>query len=402
MASSGTTKICEADGGACKKEIRAFCFHCSKNLCRAHLMQHTQLMEESTSAELNILADKFNELISRFEQVPTSMDILTESFRQIEKWRAKAHQRIDEIADKKHQELIEECQKHQKALLAKKEEELMKIKTSKILIAELIQEADASAKQIADLQKSIAFAEQYLKTNNQPTIGVIADPVSCSVDICVGSRNNHIIDDTEIRLFQVHYVRLNGSIKNYDVQTGIDTTMKHLIQNFIEQYDTIENSTKAYANEHMPKFDYILPVDVYDHRVHQQFTDTTAISSIPNYVQLVFYETPFSVSYPSNSRIRMPCSFRRVNSNRIGWPIYLNVPRRGCRTQDVRDALQQSLDIFLPSGNFRQRPSYGLYLETIANHVLTTIKFSEIVHNQLDFNRAQVSLVVDMEYKTID
>ena len=85
MASNKPLKVCEAEENACKRDVQALCYHCSKNLCRVHLMQHAQLIEDKTRSELHKLADNFNELSSRFDHLSISDDILKEPLIQLEK-----------------------------------------------------------------------------------------------------------------------------------------------------------------------------------------------------------------------------------------------------------------------------------------------------------------------------
>ncbi|CAF4918637.1 unnamed protein product, partial [Rotaria sp. Silwood1] len=209
MDSNKSSKVCEVEGTVCKKDVQALCYHCSKNLCRIHLIQHAQLMEDMTRGKLNSLADKFNELSLRFDNISISDNILKIPFVQLEKWRAEAHEKIDQIVEQKRQELNDELDKYRKVFLTKNEEQLIKMNNSKRIIAELIQESDASANQITDLQTSIDETENYLNSLMTHEINVIATTPIWRVDIESQLFEPQSILKNELREFKITYLRLN-------------------------------------------------------------------------------------------------------------------------------------------------------------------------------------------------
>jgi hypothetical protein len=408
MASSNSSKVCEAEGNACKKDVQALCYHCSKNLCRVHLMQHAQLIEDKTQSELHSLADKFNELSSRFNHLSISDDILKKPLIQLEKWRTEAHKKIDQIAENKRRELNDELERYRKDFFTKNEEQLVNMNNSKKMIAELIQENDASAKQIADLQKSIEEAEKYLNSLDTLVITVIAQSANWSVDICTNFYDLQATSVDKVREFKVTYICLNGLIRNYYVKTEKNGKMSDLIKSFIRHYVIIEEVMQiktdgACANDHLPKFDFILPVEVYNHRIHLQYNHNTSLTNILERDVIVFNETPYSLDDKGNPWVLMPCRFLRLpQKNGLGWPVYLNVPRKGCRGQHVLDALHDALVNFFRIDPNADQHLYDATLELTVGSVIKTPKLRAALQDEINFTKADAKLIVYVDSQTAD
>jgi DNA repair exonuclease SbcCD ATPase subunit len=244
------------------------------------------LIEEKTRTELHSLADKLNELLSKFNDLSISDDILQKPLDQLEKWRAKAHEKIDQIAENKRRELHDELDRCRKVFFTKNEEQLEKLNASKKMLAELIQEADASSTQLADLQESIDEAQKYLNTLNAPVINVRVQSSNWLVDICTNFFNVQTTSVNNLRKFKITYVRLNGIIQTYFVLTKKDGNMSDLKDNFIQEYrycEEISHSARSSIDttNHDPKCDFILPDGIYQHRVHRQYSDESISSNIP-------------------------------------------------------------------------------------------------------------------------
>ncbi|CAF3523880.1 unnamed protein product [Rotaria sp. Silwood1] len=402
MDSNKSSKVCEVEGTVCKKDVQALCYHCSKNLCRIHLIQHAQLMEDMTRGKLNSLADKFNELSLRFDNISISDNILKIPFVQLEKWRAEAHEKIDQIVEQKRQELNDELDKYRKVFLTKNEEQLIKMNNSKRIIAELIQESDASANQITDLQTSIDETENYLNSLMTHEINVIATTPIWRVDIESQLFEPQSILKNELREFKITYLRLNGIIRNYYVKTKKDGKISDLINSFVLQYVLMEEFSQSPQNlidttNHHPKYDFILPTEVYNNRVHLQFNNNSLLNSILDRDLIVFYETPHSINEKICTNILMPCSFRRqTNKNPFGLPIYLNIPRQGCRGQHILDALRDSLGKYFRLNPNTEQQLYEAYLEVTVDYSTKRMNLNDVLESETIFDRRNTYIIVDI------
>jgi hypothetical protein len=404
------TKICQVDDNPCKRDAQALCFHCSKNLCRIHLLQHAQLIEEKTQVELNLLADKFNELSSRFKHIPISANILEKPFEELEKWSADAHKNIDQIVENKRREMNETIESYRTVFNMKNEEQIKKINDSKKLVAELTQEADASRKQMDELQASITEAEKYLQSLDTHTINVINPSPICLLDLETRFFDYQLKPSAELKNFKITYIRLNGTIRNYYVKTNKNGLMSDLKYSFVRQYNLLEaliqielNSNRAI--DHQPKSDFILPVDIYNHRARQHYNDDTKLADILDNNIIVFYETPYSLVESNNSQILMPCRFKHLLSKTsFGFPIYLSVPRNECQGQDVLNALHNTLGIFFPLNPENDRNMYNATIIFSTTGQLNSIckALNDVLEDSIVFTKASASLEVGIHKEIVD
>jgi hypothetical protein len=185
----------------------------------------------------------------------------------------------------------------------------------------------------------------------------------------------------KIRTFKIDYVRLDGKIKSYSIKSNEYGCMPNLIEEFCNRFqpdnkntgsaltvnknnpDDDENEQEEDDDEdeeeekedftkepdydgHQPKPELILAAEVYNHRIHLQYSDNASLTSILDRDQIVFYETSNSLKKGSNDRILMPCVFRDEDTRQnFGYPIYLSIPRHDCRGKDIQEALQVNKSI---------------------------------------------------------
>jgi hypothetical protein len=109
-----------------------------------------------------------------------------------------------------------------------------------------------------------------------------------------------------------------------------------------EEEEEKEDFTKASDYDgHQPKPDFILTAEVYNHRIHLQYSDNTLLRNIFERDQIVFYEVPNSLKKGNNENILMPCVFREENNRQnFRYPIYLSIPRHDCKGKHIQEALQ--------------------------------------------------------------
>jgi hypothetical protein len=237
---------------------------------------------------------------------------------------------------------------------------------------------------------------------------VIAEPSNWSVVICTNFFDVQAKSVDKIREFKITYVRLNGIIRNYYIKTKENGTMIDLINIFIRHYTAVEEFTQVETNQiytidHLPKPDFILPVEVYKHRVHSKFNEKTVLRNILERDVIVFYETQHSLSEQDNPRILMPCLFQcNLEKKSFGLPIYLSVPRRGCRGQDVRDALHDTLGNFFSLNLNTEQPAYDVYLESIVKYYTKRTNLDDALQDEIDFTKVNVTLIVTFDRQFIN
>jgi hypothetical protein len=158
-----------------------------------------------------------------------------------------------------------------------------------------------------------------------------------------------------------------------------------------------------YTVNHLPKPDFILPVQVYNHCVHLKYSETTLLGDILERDIIVFHEIPYSLDVQNNPHILMPCLFQRKSVKQpFGLPIYLSVPRKGCRGQDVRDALHNTLRNFFPPDLSAEKLSCNAYLQSLVNYLPNTTKLDDALQDEIDFNKVNVTLIVAFDNQLVN
>jgi hypothetical protein len=169
----------------------------------------------------------------------------------------------------------------------------------------------------------------------------------------------------KIRTFKIEYVRLNGQIKTYRIKCDEEGQIWNLVQKFCNGFqekkkNIRENESDASkSNEtdqeeeeedftkdddydgHKPKPNCILPVEVFNHRIHLQYRNDSLLTNIFKNDQIVFYEIPDPSKEENKEKISIPCIFRDdYLQHNFGLPIYISVPTYNCKGNDIQEALQ--------------------------------------------------------------
>ncbi len=332
----------------------AFCYHCSRNLCLDHLTEHAQLIDALTRS---ILEDNFKiltNLSSRLQSLTISSNILNEPFLKIEQWRIDAYHQIDEIVEKKFQEIRIKIDEYRIIFDKIKNEQLEKIAHYKQKIAELFRETQVANKDLSALKKSIEKIQNDFNIFDKHSIEVRLDrSLIHSINIRIelndwkpppsdhssssSSSLSSIIQQLEFRL---KFVRLSGFVTSHYVLVQVNGTIGDLIDQFINTQDE------------KLKRNHFLATEVCQYRVRQRFNKDIQLKTIFNKVdELVLYETPFELNTINLQQYCLIlCRFQDGlpwNIN-FGLPILIHVPRFQCLGRDVIHQLKQTLKTCFP------------------------------------------------------
>ncbi|CAF4844872.1 unnamed protein product [Rotaria sp. Silwood1] len=141
-----TSSKCSIDG--CKRNFDTVCDHCQGQVCTKHYIEHIKL----SNAELTSLSDELNLIINTIQQ----RDLTHHVFEQIEQWREESHQCIDELCEEKKRQLKFEISQ-------KIDNQIKKLRELGQEVNELIDEGDASFKQIENIKKNIEACRKQCK-----------------------------------------------------------------------------------------------------------------------------------------------------------------------------------------------------------------------------------------------
>ncbi|CAF0758967.1 unnamed protein product [Didymodactylos carnosus] len=264
------------------------------------------------------------------------------------------------------------------------------------------------------------------------TLGRTFDPI-CFLSLPLPNKK-------KFRIFKIEYVRLNGKIKYYHVKCNERGRMSNLIKDFVQKFiskksitativdneqkeDNIlgdddnlnENDDNDFLDDnddHIPKLDHILPTEVYNHRIHLQYSDDALLANILERDQIVFYEVPVSLKKENNETILMPCILRTMDNmhQNFGLPFYLNIPRHKCQGKHILEALQQSIQVYLPLNTplpsssivDSTKPPFIAHCVCSQSYTQTTKLLSNILDELIDFSRTNTTLICDVARHIVD
>ncbi|CAF3632583.1 unnamed protein product [Rotaria sordida] len=354
-------KPCQAeDNEKCKNEARAYCYHCCRDLCLDHLTQHAQLIDALTRSTLEDYFIILTNLSTHLQSLTISTKILNEPFLKIEQWRIDAYHQIDNIVEKKFQEIRIKIEEYRQIFDTIRNEQLDKVIRYKQKIAELFRKTQVTNKDMSNLNKSIEQIQNDSNIFNKHSIEVLLNrPLIHSINIQMqlndwkppsplssssslsSSTVSSIIHQLE---FHLKYVRLSGIVTCHYVLVEVNGTIGDLIDQFI----MTEN--KLIIDK--CKRDYFLATEINQYRVRRRFTNDIQLKTIFNKIdELILYETPFELNtYNLQQYCLILCQLQDGLpwNIKFGLPILLNVPRFQCQGRDVINALDKILNICFP------------------------------------------------------
>ena len=339
----------------------ALCFHCSRNLCLDHLTEHAQLVDALTRSILEENFRVLNDLSTRFSSLMIATKILKEPFVKLEQWRVEAYQQIDQIVQKKNEEIRTKIEEYRLIFEKRKKEQLEKIVRYKQKISELFRQSQVANRDLSTLKKSIEKLQKDLDKFDQHSIDLVSNPSlmhsihiqlkldpwkfsSSSSSSSTSSSLSSVIHQLE---FQLKFIRRTGFVTSHYVLVPINGTMADLMEQFMRNEGIKEN---------------VLATEVCQYRVRRRLNNTIELRTIFNQIsELVLYETP--VEFQEYCWIF--CQFE----NGLPWdilfrlPILLQVPRCQCRGLDIINVLNQTL-----------KNSFPLLIENIDIHYEVKIR----------------------------
>ncbi|CAF3461108.1 unnamed protein product [Rotaria sp. Silwood1] len=174
MTTTIESKPCQANdnGINCEKDARAKCFHCSRDLCLTHFTEHSQFIDSQTRTFLYSHEKILNDLYNKFEFLSISSRILEYPFIQLEKWRTDAHQKLDQLAEQKRQEIQQKISEYRIIFTEKTNEQKQKIELLKKQLNNLSQQTHVANKEIKYLEDKINETKIFLHSIEKHSIKV--------------------------------------------------------------------------------------------------------------------------------------------------------------------------------------------------------------------------------------
>jgi exonuclease VII large subunit len=137
-----------------------------------HLTEHTQYVEGRTRRFLYSHEEILNDLNKKFKNLSIPSRILENPFLQLEKWRRDAHQKLDQLAQQKRQEIQQKISEYQIEFTKKTNEQKQKIEILIKRLNYLSRQTQIANKDIKYLEEKILESKNFLQSLDQHSIKV--------------------------------------------------------------------------------------------------------------------------------------------------------------------------------------------------------------------------------------
>jgi chromosome segregation ATPase len=155
----------------CKRTSRALCHCCQQDLCREHLNEHDDFLNE----QLNPFADEINQLSDQINHIDVKS--LRDRFReQLNEYRNESYRKIDRYVDEKQRQLDEFINK-------KLNNQIESINHVKTIIKHLIDNQDTTAKDLNSISSSIQSIRREISQFEYKSIVLNINPLEISNEI---------------------------------------------------------------------------------------------------------------------------------------------------------------------------------------------------------------------------
>ncbi|UJR26874.1 hypothetical protein I4U23_008185 [Adineta vaga] len=149
----------------CGRISRALCHCCNQNLCRDHLNEHDDILNN----QLNPFADEINLLNDQLNHINVNM-IVENDYKQLKYWREYFHQLVEEYFDRKQRELEEYMSR-------KLHRQFEQINQLRILLNELAQKQNTTIQDLQSISSTIHSLRKEITDLDQKSFKLIVNPI---------------------------------------------------------------------------------------------------------------------------------------------------------------------------------------------------------------------------------
>jgi hypothetical protein len=179
----------------CKREAETYCYHCSKDVCTKHYLEHKKGIQE----ELPLLTDEVNLIYDRLRRNDGSQMSVPQCFitacSQLDKWREDCHQHIDIICQRARTQIENIIDRHKRGETQKAVKNLESLEKMRQELRELLKEGDVTYRQLQTMKQQL----EEIKTKEQEAIRcsdirVITQKIDVSECISVTTDIKHPVE----------------------------------------------------------------------------------------------------------------------------------------------------------------------------------------------------------------
>jgi DNA repair exonuclease SbcCD ATPase subunit len=165
---------------ACKREAETHCYHCSRDVCTTHYLEHKKSIQEQLPTfvdEVNVIYDRLRR--GDKNQATSAPSYLVNVYNQLDQWRVDCHQHIDTVYQgvRNQLESIAESHKHEETQTAV--EILESLKKIREQLEKLLKEGDVTYRQLETMKKQLEeIKKKEQEPINYPDIRIITKKIN--------------------------------------------------------------------------------------------------------------------------------------------------------------------------------------------------------------------------------
>lgn len=136
----------------------------------SHLTEHTQLVENQSRSSLQSHEKLLIDLLSKLKSLTVSPRVSESPFVQLEKWRRDAHQKLDQLAEEKRQEIQQHITDYQKEFLRQTNEQKQKLNSLKKRLIDLTRQTQIASKDLKNLDEKLLETKNFILSTEKHSI----------------------------------------------------------------------------------------------------------------------------------------------------------------------------------------------------------------------------------------
>jgi hypothetical protein len=184
---------------ACKREAETHCYHCSRDVCTTHYLEHKKSIQEQLPSfvdEVNVIYERLRR--SDKNQAPSASSYLVNVYNQLDQWRVDCHQHIDTIYQGVRNQLESIVESHKNEETKKPVGILESLEKMREKLKELLNEGDVTYSQLETMKKQLEeIKKKEQEPINYPDIRIITEKIDVKKHVRIIIESKHPIDEQQ-------------------------------------------------------------------------------------------------------------------------------------------------------------------------------------------------------------
>jgi DNA repair exonuclease SbcCD ATPase subunit len=186
---------------ACKREAETHCYHCSRDVCTTHYLEHKKSIQEQLPSfvdEVNVIYERLRRSDKNQAATPAPYYLIN-VYNQLDQWRLDCHQHIDTVYQgvRNQIENIAESRKNQET--QKAVGILESLEKMREQLKELLNEGDVTYRQLETMKKQLEeIKKKEQESINYPDIRIITKKIDVEKHARVTVESKRPIDEQRI------------------------------------------------------------------------------------------------------------------------------------------------------------------------------------------------------------